>query len=71
MMTHAAVDSFQRHNRLGGPNARHVALLLTLIEAHLLSEWKKDVIQNPFPNIYSYERSPSAVDSPTSEPAKS
>lgn len=50
-LKHAAVDAYQRHNRLTMHNAQATALILTLLEAHLLVEWKKDIIQNPFPNV--------------------
>lgn len=51
MLSHDAVDSFHRFNRLRGTKARPTALILTLLESHLLAAWKKDLIENPFPRL--------------------
>ncbi len=52
-MRHDVVDRFQRTNRISGGGCHAVAVLLTLLEAHLLAEWQADVIRNPFPKLSS------------------
>lgn len=49
MLRHAAIESYRRTSRLPGSNPRAVALILTLLEAHVMGQWVDDVIANPFP----------------------
>lgn len=51
MLRHGSVDTFKRNGRLSGQGHNAVALLLTLLEARVMSEWTGDVIANPFPDL--------------------
>lgn len=55
MLSHKNVDLFKQYNRLvvglGDGAAQPVALVLTLLEAHVLRAVKSDAIQNPFPQL--------------------
>jgi hypothetical protein len=51
MMKHSAVDAFRERNRLVSGHPKATALLLTLLEAHVMKAWTNDVIENPFPNL--------------------
>lgn len=52
-MPHRALEAFERRNRIyaGVSPDRATALVLTLLEAHLASEFTLDVVTNPFPNL--------------------
>lgn len=51
MLSHNAVETFHRRGRLSGTGYRAVALVLTLLEAHVMAAWTDDVIRNPFPDL--------------------
>lgn len=51
MIRHQVISHFQRRGRLCGAGHRAAALVLTLLEAHCMAAWTKDVIRNPFPNL--------------------
>ncbi len=53
-MPHADVAQFEEHNHLAVEGRRAVALLLTVVEAHFLSELHHDVIKNPFPSVEGF-----------------
>lgn len=50
MLPHKLVDMFERRNRISRPS-RSSALVLTILEAHVLGEVHHDVIKNPFPDL--------------------
>lgn len=51
MLRHTAIPLYHRRGVLRGRDARPVAMLLTLIEAHCLQNWTSDVIKDPFPDL--------------------
>jgi hypothetical protein len=51
MLSHQAVEAFKRQGRLSGRGYRAVALVLTLLEAHVMAKWTDDIIPNPFPDL--------------------
>jgi hypothetical protein len=57
-LSHKAVAGFKRRGRMSGYGTRGVALVLTLLEAHVMAAWTADVIANPFPDL---SRSPPPV----------
>lgn len=50
-MRHKDADFFEQNNRLPDAGRRSISLLLTIVEAHFLSELHHDVIKNPFPDL--------------------
>ena len=54
---HRSLPSFEERNHLYNGQAmdRAAALVLTLLEAHVLREYSRDVIANPFPNLNDLE----------------
>jgi len=54
MMPHAWVPRFERDNRVPGAKqgaGRALLLILTILEAKLLHDYTRDVIDNPFPRL--------------------
>jgi hypothetical protein len=50
-MPHTAVVKFEANNCLPPEGRRPIALLLTLVEAHFLSELVPDVVKEIFPDL--------------------
>lgn len=51
MLRHGSIDTFRRKGRLSIQGHRAAALVLTILEAHVMREWTSDVIENVFPNL--------------------
>lgn len=51
MIPHKRIEWFQRHNHLGGNQWVAQAFILTVIEARVLRNWSKDIIEEPFPSF--------------------
>lgn len=51
MLSHKSIAVFEQFKVLPQAKARPVALVLTMLEAHILGEASHDVIKNPFPNL--------------------
>lgn len=51
LITHKEVGAWSQNNLLPmkEADARRAALILTLIEAHILKDYTSDIIENPFP----------------------
>jgi hypothetical protein len=51
LMPHSDVSVFEQTNQLHPQRARPIAMLLTLLEAHVAGKFFHDVIDNPFPDL--------------------
>ena len=51
LLPHDQIERFRRTSCLSGKAARPVALILTLVEAHVMGNWTDDVIKNAFPKL--------------------
>lgn len=51
LMPHSDVALYERNNRLISLRARPIAMLLTLLEAHVCRGMTDDIIENPYPDL--------------------
>ena len=68
MLRHAVIAPYQRTGRLPAQNARAIAMMLTLIEAHVMAKWTDDTIPDPFPKLPVSSQPESPSEEPNGRP---